>query len=74
MKVANQLVKDRKAGKSSSTKAESKTSDSKEKTRSSSSGSKSQVIELTEVNFNALVMDSTDHWLGKILKYIMFKV
>lgn len=40
---------------------------------SGSSGQKSQkskggsdVIELTELNFNALVMESNDHWLGKV--------
>jgi len=55
MKAANQLVKERKQGKSSSS-----SSSSGEK---KSSKSKSDVIELNEVNFNALVMESNDHWI-----------
>lgn len=62
MKSANQLVKDRKKGKSgggNSEKASSKPNPG------SNSGSKkaSDVIELTDDNFQALVMDSNDHWL-----------
>lgn len=56
MRAANALVFQRKGGKSSS----SGQSDS------SSSGSKkagSEVIELTESNFNALVLESSDHWM-----------
>lgn len=61
MKAANQLVKDRKGGggKSSSSSSSSSSSGSKR----SSGGSKSDVIELTEVNFDALVMESHDQWL-----------
>ena len=64
MKSANQLVKDRKAGKSGSSSKGSKSSGSAGS--GSGSGSKtggSAVIELNEANFNALVMESNDHWL-----------
>ena len=66
MKSANQLVKDRKKGKTGPSSSSSGGIGSKSSSSSSSSGSKkggSEVIELTEVNFNALVMESTDHWL-----------
>ena len=70
MKSANQLVKDRKSGKTG-TKSGSKSSGSESASKSSGakssgSGSKSggsNVIELTDTNFNALVMESNDHWL-----------
>jgi protein disulfide-isomerase A6 len=60
MKVTNQLVKDRKAGKKeSSDKGQKSSGDAK-----SSKGKKtSDVVELNEANFNALVLDSTDHWM-----------
>ena len=62
MKAANQLVKDRKGGggKSSSS---SSSSSSGAGSKRSSGGSKSDVIELTDVNFDALVMESHDQWL-----------
>lgn len=60
MKATNQLVKDRKAGKTSSNNP-----GQKPPPKASSGGKKggSSVIELNEMNFNALVMESTDHWL-----------
>jgi len=78
MKAANQLVKDRKSGKAKASSsggggeakpkkpaaggsegAGSKKADSGEKKKADTS----DVITLTEDNFQALVMDSTDHWL-----------
>jgi protein disulfide-isomerase A6 len=62
MKQVNAMVKDRKKGGSGGSSGSSSSSGSK----GSSGGSKkrgSEVIELTELNFNALVMESTDHWL-----------
>jgi protein disulfide-isomerase A6 len=56
MKAANQLVKDRKAGKS-------KSKNEKGEAKSDKKGKKSAVIELNEANFEALVMESNDHWL-----------
>jgi len=71
MKSVNSLVKDRKKGKTTNSQSSKSSSSS---SGSGSSGSKSQkskggsdVIELTELNFNALVMESNDHWLGKVL-------
>ncbi len=61
MKTANQLVKDRKAGKT--TGGESKGKASGEKKEKGNKKSKSAVVELTDTNFDALVMDSNDHWL-----------
>lgn len=69
MKSANQLVKDRKAGKSSSSKGSSSNSggDSagtgEKKTKKKSEKKKSAVQELDEASFNALVLDSNEHWL-----------
>lgn len=66
MKVANQLVKDRKSGKVGSKSGSSSSSSGSKSSGSSGSGSKSSgsnVVELTELNFNALVMESNDHWL-----------
>jgi protein disulfide-isomerase A6 len=60
MKAVNQLVKDRKKGKTSSSSNESKP---KSNSNSGSKGSKSDVIELTDLNFNALVTESNDVWL-----------
>lgn len=58
LKAVTQLVSDRKGGKgSSSSKSESK------KSSSGSGSKKSEVIELTDTNFNALVMESKDQWL-----------
>lgn len=68
MKAANQLVKDRKKGKTAG--SSSSGSGSKPRSPPSSSGgsgsgkkSGSEVIELTDANFNALVLESEDHWL-----------
>lgn len=66
MKSANQLVKDRKKGKSGSNTGSTGGNAGSKSSSSSSGGSKkggSEVIELTELNFNALVMESNDHWL-----------
>lgn len=59
MKVTNALVKSRKAGKSGS----SKSSGSSKGKSGGKKGSTSDVIELTDVNFNALVLESEDHWM-----------
>lgn len=61
MKAANQLVKDRKKGKSSSSSSSSGSKSSGSKGGSKSSGS--AVVTLTEDNFKELVLDSGDHWL-----------
>ena len=60
MKAANQLVKDRKGGSGSKS---SSSSGSSSGSKRSGGGSKSDVIELTDVNFDALVMESNDQWL-----------
>ncbi len=67
MKNVNQLVKDRKSGKakpsaSSSSEKPSKPSSSEKKSSGGSHGG-SDVIELTESNFEELVLNSNDHWL-----------
>lgn len=68
MKATNQLVKDRKAGKAGSSSSSGSSGSAKPKAppkaAGSGGGSKgSDVIELTDDNFKALVTDSTDHWL-----------
>lgn len=67
MKAANQLVKDRKSGKASSSSSKGAGSANKDKPKDKPSGGSknggSNVIQLTEANFQELVMDSTDHWL-----------
>jgi protein disulfide-isomerase A6 len=73
MKATNQMIKSRKAGKTSSnnekekttTKKKEKNSDApkKEKKEKKAKGSKSAVVELNDLNFNELVLESTDHWL-----------
>ena len=72
MRAANQLVKDRKKGKTASSGGSSgggaKSGGSKPAGGSGGGGSKggsggSAVVELTELNFNALVLESNDHWL-----------
>jgi len=67
MKQLGAMVKDRKKGKGgSSSGSSSGGSKSSSSGGSSSGGSKSgssDVVELTEANFNALVMESTDHWI-----------
>lgn len=61
MKQTNSLVKTRKDGGKAGGK--SKSSGDKPKAKASGSGSKSSVIELTEANFNALVMESNEPWI-----------
>ena len=70
MRAANQLVKDRKKGKTTgSTGGSGSGGGNKKPTPPPTSAKKgkgsggSEVVELTEANFNALVMESTDHWL-----------
>jgi protein disulfide-isomerase A6 len=70
MRAANQLVKDRKKGKTapSSSGSGSGSSGGAKKASGSSGGSGkksggSEVIELNEANFKALVLESNDHWL-----------
>jgi len=58
MKLTNKLVKDRKAGK---TKTSSGGSDAKPKAKKSKGGS--DVVTLTDNNFDKLVMQSNDHWM-----------
>lgn len=60
MKQVNNLIKERTGGKSSSS-GEKKSSSKKDNGGGKKKGS--DVIELTEANFEALVMDSQDHWL-----------
>ena len=69
---ANQLVKDRKKGKTPPSSGGSKGSAEGAKKSSGGGGGGSSgkaksggsaVIELTETNFNALVMESNDQWL-----------
>ena len=77
MRAANQLVKDRKKGKTASSGGGAKSGGGGAKSGGSKpaggsgsggGGSKgssggSAVVELTELNFNALVLESNDHWL-----------
>ena len=67
MKATNQLVKDRKAGKASSSGSGGSSNSKKAPPTGGGSGGGSKkgsaVIELTDTNFNALVMESADHWL-----------
>jgi len=58
MKQATSLVKQRKDGKGSSSGSDSKKGGNKSK-----GSSKSEVIELNEANFNALLMESNEPWL-----------
>lgn len=60
MKAVNSLVKERKGGK---TKSEKKSGDSNEKKKKTRGKGNSEVVELTDVNFNALVTESNDIWL-----------
>ena len=57
------MVKDRKSGKSGSKSKSSSSGGGSSSGSKKSGGSKSDVIELTEVNFDALVMESNDHWI-----------
>ena len=67
MKAVNALVKSRKSGGGKKSGSSGSGSGSGSDQKKSSGGSKksggSEVVELTEVNFNALVMESTDVWL-----------
>ena len=63
MRTASQMVKDRKSGKSGSKSKSSSSGGGSSSGSKKSGGSKSDVIELTEVNFDALVMESNDHWI-----------
>jgi len=56
------LVKDRKAGKSSSSSGGSSKGSGDAKEKKAKPKKTNDVIELTEANFNALVMESSDHW------------
>lgn len=56
MRQVNGLIKDRTGGKSKKSKGDKKSEKSGKK-------GKSNVIELTDANFDALVMESNDHWL-----------
>jgi protein disulfide-isomerase A6 len=60
MKQANALVKSRKAGGAG---GKAKTDKPKPKKASGGSKSGSAVVELTEANFNALVMESNEPWI-----------
>ena len=57
MKSVNQLVKDRKKGGSSSGGAKSSSTGSKSSGSGSKKGGGSEVVELTDINFDALVME-----------------
>jgi protein disulfide-isomerase A6 len=62
MKALSQMVKDRKGSKGGG-KSSSSSSSSDSSSKKSSGGRKSDVVELTENNFNELVMQSNDQWL-----------
>ena len=55
-------MKDRKAGKSSSSSGGSSKGSGDAKEKKAKPKKTNDVIELTEANFNALVMESSDHW------------
>lgn len=61
MKQTSSLVKSRKDGGKPAGKG--KSSGDKPKAKASGSGSKSSVVELTDANFNALVMESNEPWI-----------
>eukprot|EP00286_Rhodomonas_abbreviata_P028981 CAMPEP_0181315394 /NCGR_PEP_ID=MMETSP1101-20121128/15352_1 /TAXON_ID=46948 /ORGANISM="Rhodomonas abbreviata, Strain Caron Lab Isolate" /LENGTH=443 /DNA_ID=CAMNT_0023422599 /DNA_START=8 /DNA_END=1339 /DNA_ORIENTATION=+ len=61
MKQVNSLVKTRKSGKAKSGGSSSKSSKSSKS--SGGGGKKGDVVELNDVNFNALVMESTEPWI-----------
>ncbi len=64
MRATNALVKDRKSGKSKPTKSEKREpSKPKKEKASKAKAPKSSVVELTDINFNALVTESNDIWL-----------
>lgn len=63
MKAAGQMVRDRKKGKSGGSATPKKESTGSASGSSGKKGSKSNVIELTDINFDALVMESNDHWI-----------
>lgn len=65
MRVTNQMVKERKSGKSSkgSSKKSTGGGGEKPKAKKAKGGSKSDVVELTELNFNAMVMESDEMWM-----------
>lgn len=60
MKNVNQLVKDRKKGKAGSGSDSSKSKSSSSSSGGSKKSGGSEVVELTELNFNALVMERYD--------------
>ena len=61
MYVCMYVVKDRKSGKAGSGSSGKKAGgESKEKKKKGKKAN--DVIELTEANFNALVLESSDHW------------
>lgn len=61
MKAANQLVKERKSGKSKPSSGSNSNSRSSHNEKEPSG--KSPVIELTEDNFKSMVLESDDHWI-----------
>mmetsp|Transcript_29699 Transcript_29699/g.30103 ORF Transcript_29699/g.30103 Transcript_29699/m.30103 type:complete len:441 (+) Transcript_29699:56-1378(+) len=64
MKALNQMIRDRKKGKTSSSGGSSSSSGSGSGSKKKAGGSGGPaVIELTDMNFNALVMESNDHWI-----------
>lgn len=62
MKMANKLVKDRKAGKAGGKEKTESSSQEKTKPKAKKAGA-SDVVTLTDANFDKLVMASNDHWL-----------
>lgn len=63
MRQVNGLIKDRTGGGSSGSGSGSKDKKSKKEGKKDGKKKGSDVIELTDANFEALVMDSNDHWL-----------
>lgn len=76
MKAVNSLVKSRKSGgsKKSAGGGNAGGSGSQKSSGGSKKGGGSEVVELTEANFNALVMESTDVWLVEFFApwYVVF--
>jgi protein disulfide-isomerase A6 len=63
MKAVSKLVKDRSSGGSAGSSKSSSSSQSNKQEKKSSGSSGSDVVQLTELNFKALVMESNDQWL-----------
>jgi protein disulfide-isomerase A6 len=63
MRLVNSLIKDRTSGGKKDKKSSSGKGEKGEKESKKNKAPKSNVIELTDTNFDALVMESNDHWM-----------